>query len=149
MWRALSNCIPTMDRLLTRRIDVSSLCPVCGSAEESVLHILVSCPLSAQVWNRVGTAQISTSSFFQWVWGCFQTQDQEKQSLLAVVCWALWGARNKVVWNRVHTSAAAILTNASRFLYQWCSAQNFFLDTPPSSLAFGEGAESWKPPSDQ
>ena len=124
MWRASSNCLPTMDRLISRRVDVNPLCPVCGTSEESVLHALVTCQKSTQVWDRVGigTPSRSPQSFFQWITDCFQHHDGERQSFISTVCWALWSARNNFVWNKKHTPTVAILKTATDFLNQWRDA---------------------------
>lgn len=149
VWRAISKCLPTMDHLRMKRIDVNPLCQHCGIEEESTFHALVTCLELRQVWDRVGVGTTDgLSNFEQWVDYCFKNFEEEKQCRILSVCWAVWGARNHLVWNKKSTPAVVVLKKATDFLHQWTSAQSSDLESPPSLALFGDGAASWTPPTE-
>lgn len=60
MSRAVRDCLPTKERLISRRVTVDGKCPTCNLSTETVYHILVTChfisfipePLSvSQTWQ--------------------------------------------------------------------------------------------------
>lgn len=51
LWRALSNILPTMEKLKEKRVVNVSNCRVCGHVEESVMHALVGCDWAEEVWR--------------------------------------------------------------------------------------------------
>ncbi|XP_076917919.1 protein FAR1-RELATED SEQUENCE 5-like [Bidens hawaiensis] len=53
-WRAVLGRLPTFDALAKRNIPVrSTLCPICGEAEETVEHVFVSCGMAQTMWTLV------------------------------------------------------------------------------------------------
>ncbi|XP_059669389.1 uncharacterized protein LOC132314559 [Cornus florida] len=51
LWRCCLHAVPVRVALLDRGCVVSPLCPRCGLWEESVVHLIFSCPHSLQVWK--------------------------------------------------------------------------------------------------
>ena len=50
LWRIAVNCLPTKD-CLARFCDLDDiLCPLCKDAEESSLHLFISCPFTRAMW---------------------------------------------------------------------------------------------------
>lgn len=43
LWRLCSNCFPTKDALMAKRVSLDQMCQVCNAAAESGLHLFVSC----------------------------------------------------------------------------------------------------------
>ncbi|KAM6570590.1 hypothetical protein CsatB_018575 [Cannabis sativa] len=58
LWRAEKRCIPTMTQLQSKRVNVNPICPVCTMAPETIEHSLLSCPVVAAVWDRVGIGTV-------------------------------------------------------------------------------------------
>jgi hypothetical protein len=50
LWKACQNLLPTKANLYRRHINSNPLCPICGMEEETLGHILWSCPLAKDVW---------------------------------------------------------------------------------------------------
>lgn len=50
VWKALNGAIAVPERLQTRGLQVDRQCQVCGEANESINHILFSCPVARKVW---------------------------------------------------------------------------------------------------
>ncbi|GJS74378.1 RNA-directed DNA polymerase, eukaryota [Tanacetum coccineum] len=54
MWRARLNKLPTRYNLSRKGIEIASImCPVCGVSMESLSHVLFTCTLAKEVWNRM------------------------------------------------------------------------------------------------
>ncbi|XP_059431615.1 uncharacterized protein LOC132165136 [Corylus avellana] len=51
LWKALHNLLPTRVNLAKKGIVRNTLCPICGLEEETVAHILWTCPSSNDVWG--------------------------------------------------------------------------------------------------
>lgn len=50
LWRHCTNSLPTKPNLYKRNITADPLCPICLTEDESVGHILWSCPSVVDVW---------------------------------------------------------------------------------------------------
>lgn len=80
----------------------------------------------------------------------FQAKDSEHNSRVALICWALWRARNEWVWNHKRPSSYYVLFEASKVLEQWIRAQDrnevpaakFLTDSMSSQVAKTEGGVS-------
>ena len=68
VWRACSNCLPTRQQLMTKRVEVPLECPMCHLSSKSIGHCLISCPIATWVWTRVAIAPEidENSSFAAW-----------------------------------------------------------------------------------
>lgn len=53
MWRAICDCLPTKTQLRSKKVEVDSRCPVCNLAEETVVHTLITCPMSVLCWQQL------------------------------------------------------------------------------------------------
>uniref|UniRef100_A0A803Q153 RNase H type-1 domain-containing protein n=1 Tax=Cannabis sativa TaxID=3483 RepID=A0A803Q153_CANSA len=82
-------------------------------------------------------------SFRSWLELLFQTFLEENVCSVAMTCWAMWKARNKIVWKKKNSSVMEVITSTNTTLDQWKKAQdkityNFLcLDNK------GDGAELW------
>uniref|UniRef100_A0A803NFH4 RNase H type-1 domain-containing protein n=1 Tax=Cannabis sativa TaxID=3483 RepID=A0A803NFH4_CANSA len=137
-----------MIQLRTKRVEVSMVCPVCNSQEESIFHALVGCPVAALCWNRVGigTAAPQHNSFFDWCASKFLVCDADQKKLLVALCWSIWNARNDKVWNNKTSSVEIIVFSAQSYLNQWLTAHSSNVIFPSPGLIPGDGAEQWQPP---
>jgi hypothetical protein len=51
MWRVCNDLLPTKCNLLKRKMVEDSSCPCCCREEETVVHVLWSCPAAQDVWG--------------------------------------------------------------------------------------------------
>ncbi|XP_076887303.1 uncharacterized protein LOC143537409 [Bidens hawaiensis] len=110
-WRAMLNRLPTLDALARRNISINSLvCPACGSEEESVDHVFISCVIAQKVWCLI-SQWCKVPSIY-----AFSVRDlvelhlyslfpKDKAKALHAVClvtmWCLWKKRNELIHNGV------------------------------------------------
>ncbi|XP_021618890.1 uncharacterized protein LOC110619666 [Manihot esculenta] len=67
MWRFSKSILPAKDKLITCRVDVHSDCPVCGSHDESLLHLFFEYSLSLQLWDSMGKDWGPVLSSLEWL----------------------------------------------------------------------------------
>lgn len=147
-WRACTGYLPTKSQLITKRVVMNASCPVSGMAAKTIIHCLVTCRDVQQCWNRVGigTQNIADADFLGWSVTKFEILPTRQKCLLVMVCLAIWGARNELVWQNRRSPILNIVTSAIGHLDQWQSAQKFKNESPNSGLQQGDGAERWSVP---
>uniref|UniRef100_A0A803PGU3 RNase H type-1 domain-containing protein n=1 Tax=Cannabis sativa TaxID=3483 RepID=A0A803PGU3_CANSA len=102
-----------------------------------------------QVWERVGigtSLAAAGTTFLDWCILIFKTLTAEKQCLVAALCWAVWGARNDVVWQGKPINISAIVAFARSYLDQWQNAQKTQIESSWSDLQDYDGTERWIKP---
>uniref|UniRef100_A0A803QQI1 Reverse transcriptase domain-containing protein n=1 Tax=Cannabis sativa TaxID=3483 RepID=A0A803QQI1_CANSA len=116
--------------------------------DESVLHCLVTCRVVKLCWNQVGIDTMVTPEFgfLDWCWGVFQQATSDQLCLMATICWAVWGARNDLVWNGKDVIPDNIVYFAKKYLDKWKNARQLDSDTSYSAFQAGDGNEHWCPP---
>lgn len=149
LWRALKNILPTADNLLSRRVDVSPICPICSAVNESVFHCLVDCVLAKSCWfmSSLGLGG-SCFSFVEWIEEIFTHCRKEDCKLVVMVCWRLWLNRNDKVWNGHSSSARSLVNVAGHYLFSWQEAKRKnFITVEEEQEQLGHGSVCWgKPP---
>ncbi|KAM6577068.1 hypothetical protein CsatB_028905 [Cannabis sativa] len=148
IWRGGTNCLSTKVQLITKRVDVDSLCPVCGLHNETIMHALVYCSTASQYWEKaaIQLPLQQGTSFVDWCVTVFNTATVETRKLFCTLCWALWSARNDKVWKNKDTNASFIFAFATCYLDQWKSAQTPYLETSRTGLLAGDGLDRWCAP---
>lgn len=118
IWRALSYCLPTNVQLKQKHVQVQATCPVCLREEESIVHVLVQCNFAAQCWRVIlPNSQVGeVSCFSDWLVRVFATSNLQKRAEVAIVCWAIWKARNELVWSKKRTYAGRVVESAKEYL---------------------------------
>ncbi|KAJ8769510.1 hypothetical protein K2173_004255 [Erythroxylum novogranatense] len=124
IWRASQNILPLRGTLLLKKVDVPPWCPFCLQASESLLHLMVTCSFTRQVWqcSFLGWFSPTVSSFQEWLG-------------------RVWTARNDLIWHHRVTAPLSIWTRTLCSYHDWSRAQ--VEATPPRPT---EGATIWQPP---
>ncbi|XP_060972657.1 uncharacterized protein LOC133038503 [Cannabis sativa] len=94
------------------------------------------------------TISAPVSSFMDWCTSTFSQVIADKKYLIAVVYWAIWSARNKVVWKGKTAQADNIVVFAKNYLSQWNNAQKTVLGSSCSEtnddVALFDGGRSFR-----
>ncbi|XP_074358745.1 uncharacterized protein LOC141698038 [Apium graveolens] len=149
VWRALSDCLPTLTQLQLKRVPVQNICPTCQTQVESIMHCLVSCSYAQQCWSILlpGIQIQEDGCFKSWLSLLFDTIPSSKYGEVVTLCWALWRSRNDLVWNQKTTKINRTVAAAKQYLAQWKTTQGRFFTTPLQPHYEGDGATIWvKPP---
>uniref|UniRef100_A0A803PW73 Reverse transcriptase n=1 Tax=Cannabis sativa TaxID=3483 RepID=A0A803PW73_CANSA len=149
VWRACNNCLLTLVQLRTKHVGVSPMCPLCQSEEETIVHALITCREVQKCWNRVGIGTIvnTGASFLDWCAATFCNNTAEVNCRIVAICWAVWGARNNLVWNNKPFVFEDVVAFAFRYLDQWKFAKKSSDSSWPILMA-ADVCEQWTPPVD-
>ncbi|XP_074352995.1 uncharacterized protein LOC141692156 [Apium graveolens] len=145
VWRALSNCLPTLVQLQMKRVQVQAICPQCQGEPQTTLHALVQCPFASQCWSIMfPSVQVNVSSCFNsWLVTLLSSVNARVQAKIITLCWVIWRARNDRVWNQKSSSANKTVAAARQYLTQWTETQCRSFVTPLQPYVEGDGASKW------
>lgn len=107
VWCLCTNCLPSRVRLREKGVDCTEDCMVCGSANETMWHALVSCRQSQHCWQAQGLWRgISESvhdgiSLKELFFKMGATLSSPQLTQFAMTLWRLWVSRNNCLWNNV------------------------------------------------
>ncbi|XP_060960728.1 uncharacterized protein LOC133031275 [Cannabis sativa] len=148
MWRVVSDALPTCLQLVTKCVSISPTCPVCQLHAETPSHVLLNCPLALSCWHKVDLIPLADSqgTIGHWLYSVFANYDDDVICRVVMICWALWKARNTLVWDKKASSATQILTSAWVTLDHWRKAQDKTCLLSSSLLHDGSNIEQWIPP---
>ncbi|XP_060959451.1 uncharacterized protein LOC133030657 [Cannabis sativa] len=149
VWRAASNCLATKVNLCIKKVLIENTCPMCGVFAETELHVLVTCTFAWACWEFAGLAAANREAFSlgQWLTDSFSRLQGELHSRVAMMCWAIWCARNDLIWQQRSRSVKDVVNFANSSLDQWLKAQGKGNIPLLSPLKDGDGAELWLKPS--
>ncbi|KAL2334994.1 hypothetical protein Fmac_016207 [Flemingia macrophylla] len=116
MWRACQNRLPVR----ASKVTADPVCPMCGEAEETIVHALITCPEVRQVWFasplslRIDPS--SVTDFSQWVYTLFERCDDEIVELVCTLLWSIWNRRNQWVNKFIRLTVSEIITKATNMM---------------------------------
>ncbi|XP_074337025.1 uncharacterized protein LOC141674201 [Apium graveolens] len=124
------------------------MCPSCNNEPETALHTLVTCQFSRACWDKVGMSFMpdSNTSFLSWLDTVLNVYTGKDVRMKVMVCWALWKARNELVWDQKGREVTEIITSAATVLNQWSNAQDKNFDCFLGFITQEEGDEQWTLP---
>nr|GMD12674.1 uncharacterized protein LOC109155154 [Ipomoea batatas] len=120
VWQACSNLLPTAEFLRNRRVNCSEICYLCGVGGESVSHLFTECAVALSCWSMINVnIPVICTGFIDWLSFIMNHLDQTSLSLVLVICWKLWTARNHKLWNNQTSNAKQIVEESTAFLDAW------------------------------
>ncbi|KAM6562205.1 hypothetical protein CsatB_022203 [Cannabis sativa] len=149
VWRAASNCLATKRNLCIKKVLVESNCPMCDVFAETEWHLLVACDFAWSCFNVAGLAAVARDSFsslLPWLEATANSVTSEMMGRVIMLCWALWAARNDLVWKQRVRRVSDVVAFANLSLDQWIKAQGKGNLPLLSPLKEGDGAEQWLKP---
>lgn len=125
VWRVLHECLPTLENLRRRFVDVQPLCGVCKLTSESLEHIFLTCPFANRCWGFSSLIPCHTlaQTIPQLFVNIFDILSIKDLKMLCSVMWSIWNHRNSVVWNNRNKTCSQVTNKASSTLFQWQQAQ--------------------------
>uniref|UniRef100_A0A803Q693 RNase H type-1 domain-containing protein n=1 Tax=Cannabis sativa TaxID=3483 RepID=A0A803Q693_CANSA len=112
---------------------------------ETISHCLLNCDFVVGCWSRMaldGGGRV-WDSFKDWLQDLMARVDDWKVAQVGTLCWAIWKARNELVWDQKNQTVDDVVQFALRSLDQWRKAQsseNYPLLNPQF---FNKGDELW------
>ncbi|XP_038708505.1 uncharacterized protein LOC120003559 [Tripterygium wilfordii] len=150
LWRAVHDILPNFSQLHRRQICDSSVCPLCKSAEESVMHSLWECPAAKDVFSMSLKKLQKMDSIFQGSFAQFwiassAVLSSHEVATLAITMRLIWLRRNKFVHEGTLTHPTQVALQGMNLANDFKSAQvdgvNVQRDSVSSNLQ-----QVWKGP---
>ncbi|XP_057775013.1 uncharacterized protein LOC130993991 [Salvia miltiorrhiza] len=122
MWKCLAGAIPTSQALLSRSINIDPLCRRCGNDFETLEHALRDCPWASFIWE-VSPLRLSPApanghcSIAAWFEIIRQIPHGETHKSFANLVWAIWHARNLLVFQDKEISHFDCLSASQRVIW--------------------------------
>ncbi|KAF4371474.1 hypothetical protein F8388_002002 [Cannabis sativa] len=150
VWRAASNCLATKVNLCINKVLTDNNCPMCCVFAESEMHLLVSCQFAWACWEYSGfsAADRNSNSLLSWLNFNATRLDNEKLGRVAVLCWAIWSARNDMLWKGRVRSVKDVVDFAQSSLVQFLQAQGKNNLPAMSPLKPSDGSVVWTKPTE-
>ncbi|XP_056842856.1 uncharacterized protein LOC130507579 [Raphanus sativus] len=126
-WKALKGALPVGERLAQRQVPADPRCKRCGSSE-SIIHLLFQCRFAQQVWQLAPlatTLDVSGTLDLLASWdelcsiNCLPPAGVTSSALVPWVCWNIWKARNKFVFEGHSASPEETLSTAIALAREW------------------------------
>lgn len=97
---------------------VVDLCFVCQRENESIIHALVECDFARQCWSSAfQELRVVVAYNFQH-WLEHKIVDINRRAEIATLCWAIWKARNELVWNHRNSRVHMVFSTIKNYLVQ-------------------------------
>lgn len=150
MWRALSGALAVKQGLKSRGITLDTTCLRCGSAEESICHVLFHCEVAKEAWERSqiplppgGFSRSSVWLNFFHLLSVSKRHSSEGSIRLSFpwVLWHIWKARNIFCYEKIHLDGATVLSRAMEEASTW-----FNLQLLPSESSHLSSLTRWQKP---
>lgn len=114
MWNIIFDKIPTGTNLLKRSFHGPFRCHICCADEESTDHLFAYCSVVNTLWHNLSAHIPELKAWhganIMEAWGNWNRDHTGKLiNLPLLVCWAIWTARNNIIFNNIPPSWPSIL----------------------------------------
>ena len=141
IWRACKGILPTKANLFDKGISNSFSCVWCEDAAETGDHLLWGCEFAQRVWQHC-PVQIPVNfhdglSFKEFIMGCVVELVSPGLEIVFSTAWAIWKARNEVVWNDHITPVSELCQQVAVLALDYIESGSLLketIDGPSSSL---------------
>ncbi|XP_042974720.1 uncharacterized protein LOC122306357 [Carya illinoinensis] len=149
VWKALKSILPMRQNLVQRKIIEDATCQICQRGEETICHVLWSCPAASDVWAESGSGLQkwpSEEKDFFVLWSEMQTRlQQSKLEEVSMILRGLWTRRNMMIFERKFESPRRVLTAAMISLQSFQGAHATLNKLKGSNVQTRKDIK-WKPP---
>lgn len=122
------------------------MCRVCNQTEETVIHVLVKCPIAQLCLQKINFSFGDYMYFDEWVEEVLKHSRRNLINKVFMVAWAVWKNRNDIVWNQKGKEYEDIVISTLQVLNKWESAQDKTFDNTVGFLIQTDGAVCWEQP---
>jgi len=120
LWRGCRNVILCRTRLFERDVDVSNVCDFCGTATETLTHIIWNRPLAQSLWTHVSCPLPFIADYFvsfkDWVDSVVDTLPQMEMTQVFMYAGKLWTHRNERVWQGEEKGPLLLIAEANSYI---------------------------------
>ncbi|KAG2288502.1 hypothetical protein Bca52824_048106 [Brassica carinata] len=155
LWRALSGALAVKERLRSRGINLDTTCPLCGLHQETICHVLFTCDVAKETWDRaqipLPSAGFSHNSVLLNLYHVLsvsknQRIGQSERLRFPWILWHLWKARNIFCFEQKRFSAANIFSKAAEESSIWFNLIRKDQEEKSATRVLDNGRAWQKPP---
>ncbi|KAK9713359.1 hypothetical protein RND81_06G022300 [Saponaria officinalis] len=91
---------------------MDGLCPVCSAVEETEVNVIWDCGWARGVWldgDIEECIEVVRNEVREWVSGVWQFLGENERLEFMMMCWAIWRARNELVFEGADVSPRGVL----------------------------------------
>ncbi|XP_009117702.1 uncharacterized protein LOC103842791 [Brassica rapa] len=131
IWKALKGALPVGEQMQIRQLRFDPHCKRCGNLE-SINHLIFQCDFAMKVWkaapfaqdiDRRGLLDLENDWMRIIAIPCLLPVGITTASLAPWIVWALWTARNNLIFNDKGSTTEQVLTKAIVAAKEWQNAQ--------------------------
>ncbi|XP_019167563.1 PREDICTED: uncharacterized protein LOC109163264 [Ipomoea nil] len=121
LWRALNNILPTTTNLIIKRVEISPTCAMCGIMHEDVMHSLVRCDYTKNIWaqSHLPIPNTITDIFHVWFNELLNILDDDGIIYAVGLLYYIWRARNGAVWDVYLPRPQKIIVTVTAAIRAW------------------------------
>ncbi|XP_019155316.1 PREDICTED: uncharacterized protein LOC109152193 [Ipomoea nil] len=121
-WNLCTLRLPTKDALLLKHVPCDPVCVLCGKANESTVHLFANCEFAHKSW-RVLNGEWNMG-YIESIHGWLDELWSGSLSIMMIeqvvmVAWAIWEARNSMVWHQKDTDPQSMVCYALSYAQNW------------------------------
>ncbi|KAJ1418141.1 Zinc knuckle CX2CX4HX4C [Sesbania bispinosa] len=116
IWRLMHHSLPVRANLARRNIQCEPICPCCEVDRETETHLFRDCSWSKQIWSQ---SPIDSQwqfphieSIGEWINNIILVCAEEVVCLFITICYEIWQARNRKVFEQKEPCTGQILSRA-------------------------------------
>ncbi|KAL0433422.1 UNVERIFIED_CONTAM: hypothetical protein Slati_2676500 [Sesamum latifolium] len=117
-WRCVNDALLTNENLKRRGIPVSNGYVSCSQDLEDILHVLLACSFTRLVWAVSGlpwyALSVSTNDVERYFQQVHSKLSRTEWKLFLSICWSLWGARNRCIFENRDNEVLEVVRIARR-----------------------------------
>lgn len=125
VWRLCRNNIPVRNRLRSKGVLVTIVCPFCNIDVEHLLHVFFDCQFAASCWRYKGVQMdmSEVESAPNRLLQKLETGSNDEVVNICTIMSGIWYWRNKKVWESKEVIAEIAMTCSFNKLQKWKQAQ--------------------------
>ena len=148
VWRAITNSLPTRQKLAERGLQIDPQCPRCGEERESVEHLMLKCGESSLIWRasplRIDSEMERSTPISEWCSNWLEKcLDVKAWAVTMMVMWQIWNSRNSWVFNQRKDDPRDACARALKLMEDFLDAMTRELPGPPPP----NRDQQWRKPS--
>ncbi|AAC13594.1 contains similarity to reverse transcriptase-like proteins [Arabidopsis thaliana] len=151
LWRAISKALPTCSRLVTRGMNISPYCSRCLTEEESICHVLFTCPYAMRIWRLSNLPQLTGLSITHDVEenislldAYYNNNHTTQQKVIHFwLIWKIWKAHNNLVLNNYRECPSMVIQQTVAEVYDWTTIINGMQAMSLPARIQTKGKTSW------
>lgn len=126
-------------------MELDPICPLCANHPETINHLFLECDRTKDVWSLCSLDRVRSDSDNLSFEAILLSQDNTTLTRIASLLWALWRARNNVIWRGSNWNALSISIQVANALEDWNSGR--FNTTDRRSIE--DIPRCWNPPENE